>query len=129
MVQAAKIPTSEHTRMPWRIHALTKDFRVEDVWSLPTPGGPDDFARLLQLMESFDPTAASPVVRALFAIRWRVGGWLGLDQDAAGLDARVASLRDRLPVVLPVATEVSTANESPFRPVYRADREAAFEIA
>lgn len=32
----------------WRIHALTRDFRLEDVWALPTPGGPDDFPRPVQ---------------------------------------------------------------------------------
>jgi hypothetical protein len=31
---------------PWRIHELTADFRVEDVWALPTPGGRDDLPRL-----------------------------------------------------------------------------------
>ncbi|HEX7825763.1 MAG TPA: DUF2867 domain-containing protein, partial [Mycobacterium sp.] len=43
MVPPAKLPVSEHTRIPWRIHAIANDFRVEDVWALPTPGGPDDF--------------------------------------------------------------------------------------
>ena len=26
-----------------RIHEIAKDFRVLDVWALPTPGGQDDF--------------------------------------------------------------------------------------
>ena len=29
------------TSIPWRIHDLTGDFELEDVWALPTPGGPD----------------------------------------------------------------------------------------
>jgi hypothetical protein len=41
-----------NTSRPWRIHELTRDFRLEDVWALPTPGGPDDFPRLVRLMAS-----------------------------------------------------------------------------
>ena len=35
-----KLPKSAHFSRPWRIHELTRDFRLEDVWALPTPGGP-----------------------------------------------------------------------------------------
>lgn len=141
MVPAAKLPVSEHTRMPWRIHAIANDFRVEDVWALPTPGGPDDFTRLVALMESFDPAQASPVVAALFALRWRLGGVLGLDRGETGLGTRVPSLRDRLPVDLradvdarlPAQHSPRVASllpaDSPFRPVYLTDREVALEIA
>ena len=142
MVPTAKLPVSEHTRMPWRIHAIANDFRVEDVWALPTPGGPDDFPRLVALMESFDPAQASPVVAALFALRWRLGGLLGLDRGTTGLGTRVPSLRDRLPADLladvPPLTSAADHSprvasllpaESPFRPVYLTDREAALEIA
>ena len=30
-----KLPDTEHTSRPWRIHELTPDFRLEDVWGLP----------------------------------------------------------------------------------------------
>lgn len=114
--------------MPWRIHAIAKDFRVEDVWALPTSGGPDDFPRLVALMQSFDPAQASPVVAALFALRWRLGALLGLDRGETGLGSRVTSLRDRLPADLPVY-DGAMPTESPFRPVYLTDDEAALEIA
>src|SRR5882757_8824123 len=141
MVPAAKLPVSEHTRMPWRIHAMTTDFRVEDVWALPTVGGPDDFLRLVALMESFDPAQASPIVAALFALRWRLGALFGLDRGETGLGTRVPSLRDRLPADLPAAVDTNLLArylprvasllpaESPFRPVYVTDDEAALEIA
>jgi hypothetical protein len=132
---------------------MTTDFRVEDVWSLPTFGGPDDFPRLVALMESFDPAEASPVVAALFALRWRLGALLGLDRGDTGLGTRVPSLRDRLPADLPAAVDTNRPAqylprvaslgpaqylprvasllpaESPFRPVYLTDDEAALEIA
>ena len=43
-----RLPNTAHSSRPWRIHGLTRDFRIEDVWALPTPGGPDDFPRLVQ---------------------------------------------------------------------------------
>jgi Protein of unknown function (DUF2867) len=115
--------------MPWRIHDITNDFRVEDVWALSTPGGADDFPRLLELMASFDPAESSTVVCALFAIRWRIGGWLGLDRRGAGLGARVRPLRDRLPAGPDDDLDIALRPELPFRPIYLTDREAAFELA
>src|SRR4051812_48128976 len=92
-----RLPDSAHSARPWRIHAIAKDFRVEDVWALPTPGGPDDFPRLVKQMRAFDPGRnGSQVVRALFAIRWKAGALFGWDRDA-GADSRVPTLRDRLP--------------------------------
>src|SRR6476646_10727851 len=95
MFGSALLDTTEHTARPWRIHAIAKDFRVLDVWALPTPGGPDDFARLVGLMATFDPGETSLVVRGLFAIRWTLGRLFGLDGQDSGLDTRVRSLRKR----------------------------------
>ena len=39
-----RLPDAAHTSRPWRIHEIAGDFRLEDVWALPTPGGPDDLA-------------------------------------------------------------------------------------
>ena len=75
-----RLPLSAHTSQPWRIHEVARDFRVLDVWALPTPGGPDDFPLLVGLFETLDFTQGSAVVRALFAIRFKVGGLLGLDR-------------------------------------------------
>src|SRR5438874_13718450 len=96
-----RLPHSAQTSRPWRIHEFTRDFRIEDVWALPTRGGPNDFPRLVRLAASFDPARSSfGAVRALFAIRWKVGGLLGWDGADAGLGSRVPPLRDRLPVDL-----------------------------
>ena len=96
-----RLPDTAHTSRPWRIHELTRDFRLEDVWALPTPGGPDDFPRLLELMASSDLAGSSSrAVRALFAIRWKVGRLLGWDGPEAGHGAERPTLRDRLPADL-----------------------------
>jgi hypothetical protein len=82
-----KLPNSAHTSRPWRIHEMTRDFRVEDVWSLPTPGGPDDFPQLVELITSFDPAVQGPYpVRILFAIRKSLGQVFGWDDADSSHD-------------------------------------------
>ncbi len=125
-----RLPNPEHTSRPWRIHELTHDFRLEDVWALPTPGGPDDFPRLVELTASLDPSqSSSTAVRALFAIRWKVGGLLGWDGPDAGLGSRVPTLRDRLPADLRDARSGPDFQALPFTPLYLLDDEFAAEIA
>ncbi|HEY2637643.1 MAG TPA: DUF2867 domain-containing protein, partial [Solirubrobacteraceae bacterium] len=63
-----RLPATAHTSRPWRIHELAPDFRLEDVWALPTPGGADDFPRLVALLRAWNPARSAPApVRALFA--------------------------------------------------------------
>jgi hypothetical protein len=125
-----RLPASAHTGRPWRIHAIVPDFRLEDVWALPTPGGPDDFPRLVGLVASFDSArSSSRAVRALFALRWKLGALLGLDRRTAGLGTRVPSLRDRLPEDLHDGPTGDVPDRSPFRPLYLTEDEWALEIA
>ena len=124
------LPKSEHTRRPWRIHEIAAGFRVEDVWALPTPGGPNDFPRLVREAASFDPGQSSvAAVRALFAVRWKIGGLFGWDRPAAGLGSRVPTLRDRLPPDLRDAPTGPEFADLPFVPLYMLEREWAAEIA
>ena len=127
MFGSALLGPAEHTARPWRIHEVAKDFRVLDVWALPTPGGPDDFPQLVRLMATFDPAQTSLVVRALFAIRWKIGSAFGLDRPETGLGARVRSLRDRLPADL--ADTPADFGTQLFTPLYVTDDEFALEIA
>ena len=69
-----RLPDAAHTSRPWRIHELAPDFRLEDVWELPGPGGPGDFPRLIEGFARGDPhRTPARAVRALFAIRSRAG--------------------------------------------------------
>lgn len=127
MFGSTLLGTAEHTARPWRIHEIAKDFRVLDVWALPTPGGPADFPHLVRLMATFDPAETSVVVRALFEIRWTLGRLFGLDRQETGLGTRVRSLRDRLPADLAdTPTEFDTHL---LTPLYITDDEFALEIA
>ena len=125
-----RLPNTAHTSRPWRIHELTRDFRLEDVWALPTPGGPDDFPRLVQAIASGDPSrSSSRAARTLFAIRWKVGELLGWDRPDTGLGSRVPTLRDRLPVDLREAPTGPDFPSLPFASLYLLDDEWAAEIA
>jgi hypothetical protein len=92
-----KLPKTAHTSRPWRVHEFTEDFELEDVWKLPTPGGPDDLARLVQQFASRDEDELPFVLRALFALRWKLGDVFGWDRPRSGVGERVRSLRERLP--------------------------------
>lgn len=123
-----KLPNSTHTARPWRIHELVRDFRLEDVWALPTPGGPDDFPRLVVGMCAGDPaTSASRPARALWAVRWKLGELLGWD-DPAGPGEERPTLRDRLPPDLRAGRSGPDFERAPFAPLYLLDDEWAAEI-
>ncbi len=123
-----RLPKTGHISRPWRIHDIMRDFRLEDVWALPTPGGRDDFPRLVQEIASRDPSEESfRVSRTLWAIRWKVGGLLGWDGPDAGLGSRVPTLRDRLPVDLRHGP--SGPDFRRFTSLYLLDDEWAAEIA
>jgi Protein of unknown function (DUF2867) len=126
-----RLPTTAHTSRPWRIHELTPDFRLEDVWALPTPGGPHDLDRLMRQFTSPDDSYLSaPIVRTLFTIRWRLGALFGWDKPCAGTRRRMRSLRERLPVDLRVTPQGPDLRgvPVPFTSVYKMDNEWAAEI-
>jgi Protein of unknown function (DUF2867) len=125
-----RLPNNTHVSRPWRIHELTRDFRLEDVWALPETGGPDDFPRLVQRIASRDPSqSSSRTVRTLFAIRWKLGELLGWDGQDSGLGSRVSTLRDRLPADLRDAPPGPDFDALPFTSVYLLGDEWAAEIA
>jgi hypothetical protein len=124
-----RLPDAAHTSQPWRIHELTRDFRIEDVWALPTPGGPDDFGRLLQIASGQTSRGSSRAARGLFAIRWKLGALLGWDRPDAGIGSRVATLRDRFPADLRDAPSGPDVRGLPFTSLYLLENEWAAEIA
>jgi Protein of unknown function (DUF2867) len=124
-----RLPNSEHTSRPWRIHELTHDFRLEDVWALPTPGSRDDLPQLAQqIAAGSTSTNPSRAARALFAIRWKVGEVLGWDDPDAGHRSQRPTLRDRLPVDLRDAPSGPDFDTLPFTSLYLLDDEWAAEI-
>lgn len=133
-----RLPLSAHTDKPLRIHELTPDFTVEDVWALPTPGGPGELPRLIAAFgpgrpggdpeESF-PAGAPLIVRFLWEARWKLGSAFGWDDENGGLGTRVPSLRDRFPDDLRAVPTGPDLGKLPFSPLYQLDDEWAAEMA
>ena len=105
-----RLPKATHTARMWHIHELTDDFDLEDVWALPTPGGPDDFPQLVDFLRSYDPSKnSSMVVRTLFDIRRRLGQLFRWDG--------------------PQETNSDVTVRDQFRPLYEHDDEVAFQTS
>jgi hypothetical protein len=129
-----RLPTTAHTSRPWRIHEIAGDFRVEDVWALPTPGGPHDFPHLVRQIANGPrdgATTSSPslVYRLLFEVRWKLGRLLGWDTAGSGIGARVPTLRDRLPADLREGPRGPDVRSDPFTSLYQLHDEWAAEMA
>jgi Protein of unknown function (DUF2867) len=123
-----RLRPEQHTAREWRIHDLAPDFHLEDVWALPTPGGPDLLPELLDaFFASHREHQTSRLVRVLWRSRWRLGAVLGWDTPANGFGGRVESLRARLPAGL--TTAARDASSKPFEVIYRLGDEWAGEIA
>ncbi len=130
-----RLTNSEHESHAWRISEVAPDFRLEDVWALPAQGGAEDFPTLLEVMASLDPAnGGSFATRALFSIRYRVGGWFRWDDAPGPLaipQATETTLRARLPEDLRNTGAATGPGLSPFgfRPLYRTDVEWAAELS
>jgi Protein of unknown function (DUF2867) len=125
-----RLSSSAHTSHPWRIHELVPDFRLEDVWALPTPGGPGDFPELVGQFAAGDPARRAPgIARLLWNLRLKLGEILGWDGAQTGVGSRVASLRERLPADLRDAPPGPAFDPLPFSPLYLLEDEFAAETA
>jgi len=129
-ISKVKLPKAAHTSQNWRIDEIVPDFRLEDVWALPTPGGPSEFPVLVQGIASADPAKSLPRAgRALWELRWKLGELLGWDEPDTGLGSRVLSLRDRLPADLRDAPRGPAFDALPFNSLYQLEDEWAAEMA
>jgi hypothetical protein len=124
-----RLAETAHTSRPWRIHDIAADFRLEDVWALPTPGGRDDFHQLVAMIASGNPTrGSSRAVRALTAFREKLGELLGWDDSDTGGGSSLPTLRDRVPADLH-ETPAPAFDALPFSSLYVLDDEFAAELA
>lgn len=123
------LPHDAHLSRPWRIHEIVPDFRLEDVWALPTPGRADEFPLLVEGLAAADPAETAPwAARALWSLRWKLGDLSSLDDPHAGSDSRVTSLRERLPGDLRGAAGPEF-EVLPFTSLYLVEDEFAAEVA
>lgn len=133
MAKGARLKTSRHARLPWRINDVAHDFKLIDAWALPVSGSLDEFADLREIVANLGPGEddGSRLTGALFALRVWLGERLGWDDETAALPipgCTEVSLRERLPADLKAA-ERETDQGSGFRPVYETPTEWAAEIS
>jgi hypothetical protein len=130
-----RIPNAEHERHPWLIAQVAPDFELLDAWRLPVGGNRDEFASLVQAMSSIDPASgdSSRAARALFALRRRIGAWLGWDGATRRLPipgCTETTLSVRVPEDLrDTTTPPPTLSSTGFIPIYRTGEEWAAEIS
>jgi hypothetical protein len=134
-VRGARLPNAVHEQHPWLIARIAPDFRLVDVWQLPARGGPEDFATLLEIMTSLDPTKGdSRVARGLFWLRFRLGAMFGWDDPSKGLAVPGRS-ETTLSARLPESLRDSANRERPgigstrFTPLYLTADEWAAELS
>jgi Protein of unknown function (DUF2867) len=136
---------TQHECQPWRIHEITPDFTIEDVWALPVQGGAKDFQALLEMMTSGDDLlgSASLPTRVLWSARDRLGRWFGLGGISATIDRTAEGAARKLPI--PGTNEPSLTGRlphdlrgtaadlhfgsTPFVPLYRTKDEFAAELS
>ncbi len=121
-----KIPDAVHTRQPWRIHELTTDFEILDVWSFRAPGaGPGDLAAMFAVIQA---AGAQPqpysLARLLFAVRWKLGRVFGWDEVPPGAQP----LSARLPADLVQPGTDTAVRGLPFTLLYQLPDEIALEV-
>lgn len=134
-----RLPNSAHESHPWVIGRIAPDFKLVDAWALPVQGGPDDFDAMLDMVASFDPAhAESALSRALFSLRFRLGGWFGWDDATTKRPipgCTETTLSARLPDELrgsATRSVISGAMQRAaggFVPLYRTDVEWAAELS
>jgi hypothetical protein len=128
MMEQGRLPDSAHTSRPWRIHEITADFRIEDVWALPVSAEQSDFPALVRGFAAGDPSRSTWLARALWTIRWKLGALLGWDQAESGLGESVPTLRGRLSGDL-LEAPGPDFDMLPFTSLYLIEDEFAAEIA
>ena len=132
MATSGRLPNSAHTSRDWRIGSIATPagFKLEDVWALPTPGGPEDFPLLIENFATGNPDAdLTGPAGWLWALRWKLGEIFGWDDEGSGTDSRVTSLRERLPDDLRAGPRGPDFGALPFDSLYMLEDEWAAEIA
>jgi hypothetical protein len=107
------------------------DFDLEDVWALPTPGGPGDLDRLVRQFAEDGDTDARPSApyRFLMWCRSVLGASLHLDRGEDVVGKRVVSLRERLPADLRDGPPGPAVEGTPFTSVYQTGSEWVAEFS
>jgi hypothetical protein len=123
-----RIDPGTYWQLPLRCHSLLGDVPLHDVWAVELEGGGPGLTVLdARKLLGGEGQASNVTVRALFALRWRLGrlfGWDDPRHDSAGL-----SYLDRLTDEDRAKSQVAPGTrEGAFRTLYVFDHESLSEI-
>ena len=134
-----RISSHRHTRHPWRVFSLVRDFQLQDVWQFPIEDRGDPETAFTQFQDTF----ASAMERLskkgpagwLFQLRTLLGRLFGWDGDRSAAPAlgkqslRMRYLGEGNDQSQAAGMAVDSEGNNGFFPVYRLPRESLSEIA
>ncbi len=107
----------------WQVHHVLTDVPLLDVWHIPLDDAPPGLtmADLRALLLASDPADLHPAARFLFALREKIGVWLGWDApDEADSQPPPESYLQRLPDELARASQTPPGERlGPVRVLYQ----------
>jgi hypothetical protein len=126
---------SDHRAMPWRVHTLAPDFKLEDVWTIRLEGHVPRDVR--EFVDCFWGVFRASESGFLARVRMTLGRWFGWDDHDFSLaipGCTEKSVGDRLTSDDRSRSLAGTDAPSPIsspqvRTVYVFDREALFEFS
>ncbi len=127
-----RLDVAEHRKSPWRVHDITADFQLDELWQYPIVARADqgeDFAAFCAFMDAQSVTPGG-LAGALFRLRGWLGKVLGWDRDMNCLPipgCAETSLGDRLEPHERAAADRS--DDIGFVPVYQKDDERLVELS
>jgi hypothetical protein len=120
---------AEFRRLNLRCHSLLADVPLHDVWSVALDGGGEGrkVSEAREILFGKQGRAPNVAVRALFALRWKLGRLLGWDEarhdPAGGSYVEKLTDADRAASTVPPGTR-----EGGFRTLYVFDHESLGEV-
>lgn len=125
----SRVEPERFRRLDLHAHALLASVPIHDVWQVDLPGGGsnrtlDDIRRL---MREKPLAQVNPVVRSLFALRFRLGSLFGWDSEESSHNSNL--LLHSLPQGLRERSMVPPgSSDGPFKVLYVFEREGVNEI-
>jgi hypothetical protein len=124
-----RVDIAEFRRLPLEVHAILEDLSPRDVTAIELPGGGPGrtINDVRELIPPGDLVSASPIARALFALRLWLGRLFGWDQPRH--DPPQMSYLSRVPGALQARSVVPPGTtEGGFRLLYLVGQESLAEI-
>jgi hypothetical protein len=127
---AQRIPNEVFLQTQWAVHDLLSAIPLLDVWRMDLRGGPNpaQVTDLRAVLETLEWSQMPALARQLFALRQRLGGWMGWDEDATQARLPAQSYVHRLePSAISCSQVAPGTRYPPLTLVYQYEQEALAE--